>query len=174
MSICFENYKKLVIKCMIVFQVLNFDPVKKILTIQCHIYILIKIVIILKKIRVKSLLLLHRKKLNIFMPHLPIYYIQYYNRKSRLVQLLETATVGVLRKKVFLQISQNSEETPVPEETLVNFAKFLRKPFLQNDSGLLLLKCRHCNNEARDIDCICCRELDAMLIASAKIPEREG
>ena len=31
----------LVIKCMIVFQVsLNFDPVKKILKIQCHIYIL--------------------------------------------------------------------------------------------------------------------------------------
>ena len=108
------------------------------------------------------------------MPHLSIYYIQYYNRKSRLVQLPEIATVGVLRKKVFFKISQNSEETPVPEETLVNFAKFLRKPFLQNDSGRLLLKCRHCNNEARDIDCICCRELDAMLIASAKIPEREG
>ena len=53
MSICFENYKKLVIKCMIVFQVLNFDPVKKILKIQCHIYILIKIVIILRKIHVK-------------------------------------------------------------------------------------------------------------------------
>ena len=33
----------LVIKCMIVFQVsLNFDPVKKILKIQCHIYILMK------------------------------------------------------------------------------------------------------------------------------------
>ena len=33
----------LVIKCMIVFQVsLNFDPVKKILKIQCHIYILTK------------------------------------------------------------------------------------------------------------------------------------
>ena len=32
----------------------------------------------------------------------------------------------------------------------------------------------HYYNEARDIDCICCRELDAMLIASAKIPERQG
>ena len=55
---------------------------------------------------------------------------------------------------------------------LLNFAKFLRTPFLQNNSGRLLLKCRYCNNEARDIDCItntlyidciCCRELDAML-----------
>ena len=35
-------------------------------------------------------------------------------------------------------------------------------------------KCRHFKNEAREIDCLCCREVDAMLIASAKIPEREG
>ena len=35
-------------------------------------------------------------------------------------------------------------------------------------------KCRHCKNEAREIDCLCCREVNAMLIASAKIPEREG
>ena len=35
-------------------------------------------------------------------------------------------------------------------------------------------KCVHCKNEAREIDCHCCKEVDAMLIASAKIPEREG
>ena len=58
---------------------------------------------------------------------------------------------------------QNSHETPVPEETPVNFAKFLRTPFLQYNSGQLLLKCKHYNNEAIDIDCICCRELDVML-----------
>ena len=38
---------------MIVFQVLNFDPVTKILKTQSHIYILMKIVIILRKIHVK-------------------------------------------------------------------------------------------------------------------------
>ena len=43
-------------------------------------------------------------------------------------------------KRVFLKISQNSQGTPVPEETPVNFAKFLRTSFLQNDSGRLLLK----------------------------------
>ena len=55
----------------------------------------------------------------------------------------EAATVGVLRKKVFFKISQNSQETPVPEETLLNFAKILRTPFLQNNSGRLLLKRGH-------------------------------
>ena len=56
------------------------------------------------------------------------------------MQMPEAATVGVLRKKLFFKISQNSQETPVPEETPVNFAKFLRTPFLQNNSGRLLLK----------------------------------
>ena len=35
-------------------------------------------------------------------------------------------------------------------------------------------KCQHCKNEAREVDCLCYREVDGMLIASAKIPEREG
>ena len=56
------------------------------------------------------------------------------------MRMPETATLGVLRKKVFFKISQNSQETPVPEETPVNFAKFLRTCFLQNYSGRLLLK----------------------------------
>ena len=75
----------------------------------------------------------------------------------------EAATGGVLRKKVFFKMSQSSQKTRVPEETYVNFAKFLRISFLQNKSRRMLLKCGHFNNEARDIDCICCRELDAML-----------
>ena len=122
-----------VIKCMIVFQELNFDPVKEILKIRCHIYILMKKVIILRK--KWSLSLHHRKKLNIFTSQLLIYYIQYENRKSRLEQIPEAATWGVLRTKVFFKMSQNSQETPVPEETPVNFAKFLKTPLLQNNSG---------------------------------------
>ena len=42
-----------IIKCMIVFKELNFDPVKEILKIRCHNYILMKKVIVLKKIDVK-------------------------------------------------------------------------------------------------------------------------
>ena len=72
-----------------------------------------------------------------------------------------------VKKWCFFKILRNSQET------LVNFAKFLRIPLLQNNQGQLLLKCGHCKNEAKEIDRLCCRELDAMLIASAKIPERE-
>ena len=60
----------------------------------------------------------------------------------------EAATGGVVRKKVFFKMSQSSQETPVPEETSVNFAKFLRTSFLQNNSGRLLVKCGHFNNES--------------------------
>ena len=47
----------------------------------------------------------------------------------------EAATSGVLQKKVFFKMWQNSQETPVPEETPVNFAKLLRTPLLLNISG---------------------------------------
>ena len=78
----------------------------------------------------------------------------------------EAATWGAQPKNVFFKMSRNSQDSPVPEETPVNFAKFLRTPLEQNNSRQLLLKCGHFNNEARDIDCI--------FIALAKIPEHEG
>ena len=56
------------------------------------------------------------------------------------MQTLEAATVGALRKQVFFKILQNSQETPVPKETPVNFEKLLRTPFLQKNSRRLLLK----------------------------------
>ena len=47
--------------------------------------------------------------------------------------------------------------------------------FKKNISGQLLLKCRNCNNKVRDIlDCICCRELDAMLTVSAENVRVQG
>ena len=78
-------------------------------------------------------------------------------------EISETATRGVLCKKVFLEILQNSQKntcarasffnkvadlspaTLFKKELLrgwfpVNFVKFVRTPFLQNTSGRLLLK----------------------------------
>ena len=49
--------------------------------------------------------------------------------------LSEIATRGVLFKKVFFEISQNSQYFPL------NFAKFLRTLFLLSNSGRLLLVC---------------------------------
>ena len=37
--------------------------------------------------------------------------------------------------------------------------------------NLIWCKLGYCKNEAREIDRFCCREGDAMVIASAKIPE---
>ena len=48
-------------------------------------------------------------------------------------------------------MSQNSQEAPVPEQTPMNFAEFLRTTFSKNAVGQLLLKLRHCNNEVRDL-----------------------
>ena len=86
----------------------------------------------------------------------------------------EAATGSVLWKKVFFKILQNLQETPVTEETLRNSAKFLRTSFLQKNSGRLLLKCGHCKSEVKEIDCLCCTEVDAILIVSAEILEYEG
>ena len=43
----------------------------------------------------------------------------------------EAATWGVLQKKVIFKMLQNSQETPVPEETPVNFAKILKTSFTE-------------------------------------------
>ena len=65
------------------------------------------------------------------MPQLLVCYIQYENWKSWLVQMPEAATWGVLQKKVIFKMLQNSQETPVPEETPVNFAKILKTSFTE-------------------------------------------
>ena len=66
-----------------------------------------------------------------------------------MVDMTEAVVQRCSVKKVFLEISQNSQETPVPEAARaillkkrlwhkcfpVNFAKFLRTPFSQNTYG---------------------------------------
>ena len=74
-------------------------------------FILMKKMIILRKMLVKMKSFApsfphHRKKLNIFTPQMLIYYIQYWNRKSRLVQMLEAATGGVLQN--FAKLTGNT------------------------------------------------------------------
>ena len=54
------------------------------------------------------------------------------------------------------------------------FCKIFKNTIFIDQLRTTASKSGYWNNEARDIDCICCRELDAMLTASAKIPEGEG
>ena len=65
----------------------------------------------------------------------------------------EAATRSVLLKKLFLNISQNSQENTLffnKKSFPVNFAKYLRTPFLQNTSGRLLLKRQWLNCKVND------------------------
>ena len=96
-----------------------------------------------------SLSLHHRKRRSKFTPQLLIYYMKYENRKAQLEQC-QKQSLQVFYGNALFKMSQNSQETLVPEETPVNFAKFLRTSLLQNNSGRLLLKCGHFN-KARDI-----------------------
>ena len=90
------------------------------------------------------------KKLNIFTPQLLMYYIQYQNGKSRLVHI-QKQPLEVFCEKVFLKISQNSQETTCARLSFFNKVAGLRQLFLQNNSERLLLKCRHCKNKAESI-----------------------
>ena len=54
------------------------------------------------------------------------------------------------------------------QSLFLNKVAGLRPLFSQSNSGRLLLECGHCPNETREIARLCCREVDAMLIASAK------
>ena len=127
MNICFENYFKLekkleTIKCMIVSQAsLDFDPVKKRLKILCHIYILTKKVIILRKLSVT---------MKFFAP--PLSTIERNYSRFSCWFITYRIRIGILNKCKF----------------------------------------GHCENEARELDCFCWN-VDAMLIALAKIPDRE-
>ena len=62
----------------------------------------------------------------------------------------------------FNEKSDHSEENTCDNEVFLSTI---------HDSAVDLL---HCKNEAREIDCLCRREVDAMLIASAQIAERKG
>ena len=94
--------------------------------------------------------------------------MQNQNGNFWLVEMSEASTGGVLWKKMFLKISQNSQGiTCAKVSFLINLQ--VSGNFLQNSSGRLLLKFGHWKNELKEIDCLCCRGVDIMLLASAKI-----
>ena len=121
----FREFQKLVIKCMIVFQGwLNFDPVKEILEIRWHIYILMRKGIILRKILVT---------MKSFAP--PFSTMEENSTCSRCNYWFITYSIRI--------------------------------------GNLDWYKWGRCKNKPKAIDCLCCREVDARLVASAKIPRHK-
>ena len=84
------------------------------------------------------------------------------------MQMPEAATVGVLREKIFFKISQNSQKTPVARGNTCEFCKIFKNTFFTEQLRTTASESGYCNNEARDIDCICCRELDQCLLLRLK------
>ena len=159
---------------MIDFQVsLNFDPAKEILKIRCNIFILMKKVTILRKVQAT---------INSFASPFFDHFSFSLNRKKCVV-MKQSFAVNAFPEAVVRRYSSK-------KEFLTKQVFFYRAPpvttsatkHIYASAGDLLhtgienidwCKCRHCKNEAREIDCACCREVDVMFIASAKIPKRE-
>ena len=81
------------------------------------------------------------------------------------MQMPEAATVGVLRR-----LTGNS----CGRVNTCEFCKIFENTFFAEQLRTTASESGYCNNEPRDIDCICYKKLNAMLIPTAKIPEREG
>ena len=148
---------------MIVFQELNLDSVKEILKIRCHIYILMKNVIVLRKInmKMKSFAPTYKETKH---SRLSCWFITYSIR----IENLDGSKCQKQPLEVFCEQRCSLKCRKIHRKLLClrkqlwilqNFAT----PLSQNNSGRLLLKCGHFNNEARDMACICCRVLDALL-----------
>ena len=164
-----------VIKCMIIFQGLNFDAVKEILKIRSHIYILMKKVIILRKNMWQwSLSPHHRKKLNIFTPQLLIYYIQYSNRKSRLVQMPKQPLEVFCEKRYFLKCRKIHRKLLCQRKhlwILQNFNKYL---FYRTTPEDCLWNADIAITKQELWVVFVVENWMQCFIPSAKIPEREG
>ena len=83
------------------------------------------------------------------------------------MQIPEAGSRGVVWKKMFFKILQNSQETPVPEGNTYEFCKMFKNTFLTEQ--LRTTASVHCKIEAREMDCLRYREVDAMLFTSAKL-----
>ena len=122
---------------------------KEILKIRCHIYILIKKVIILRKIHVK---------------------IKSFAQPQKETKHIHASSADLLITVVELESAKKA--------VLYNVAKFRGNSCAREKTCDQLRvtgsEMRALHNESRDIDYICCGELDAMLITLAKISERKG
>ena len=152
---------------------LNFDPAKEILKIRCNIYILMKTVTILRKVHATM-----KTFASPFFNHLSLNL----NRKKCVVMkqsfavnaFLEAVVCRYSSKKEFLTEQVFFYRAPlVATSATIHINTSAVDLFYIGIENLDWCKCEHYKNEAREIDCVCCREVDVMLIASARILNRE-
>ena len=80
---------------------------------------------------------------------------------------LLTKKVIVLRKPFQFEAKQkNEKETKIIYASAVDLLRI-------RIGNLNWRKCRHCKKEAREINCLICREVNAMPVALAKITEHK-
>ena len=171
----FQKLLEAVIKCMIVFQVLNFDPVTEILKIRCHFYILMKIVIILRKIHVKmkSFAPPQKETKHIFASAAdPLHTVL--EQEISIGGNARSSYYRCFAKKVFLKNLVKFTGNSCARGKICEFCKIFKSTLFTEQIRTTASESGYCNNEAKNIDCIFSRELGAMLIASAKIPQRKG
>ena len=78
------------------------------------------------------------------------------------MQIRKATTVGVLRKKVSLNFAKFTGNSYARGNTC-EFCKIFKNTCFTEQLRTTASKSGYCNNEAIGIDCICCRELNAML-----------
>ena len=150
---------------------LNLDPVKELLKIRFRIYILKKNVIILMSFAPPF----SNIERNSTYPRFSYRCITYSIRIGNLDWCkCQKQQLELFYKKGILKKYAKFTGKHLCQSLFFNKIVSLRQRFLQNNPKWLLLKCGHCKNEAKEIDCLWCREVDAMLTASTKIPEHEG
>ena len=79
-----------------------------------------------------------------------------------------------IRSTIFQPFQFETEEEKTCGKKLNTLMLQLSVYYILEVGNLNRCKKGHCKNEAREIDRLCCREVDAMFIASAKIQECKG
>ena len=84
----------------------------------------------------------------------------------------------LMKKVIILEKMQVTMKTSLPFFSHLNLSLNRKKCVISAADSLQIrignlnwCHCGHCKNETGEIDCLYCREVDAMLFASAKIPE---
>ena len=154
---------------MIFFQVLNCSRVTEILKIQCHFYILMTIVVILRKIhgKIKSFAPPQKEIKHIHAPKTDLLHTVLDYEISIGANARSRYYTCFAKKRFSLKLAKFTGNSCARGRTC-EFCKIFKNTFFTEQLRTTASESGYCNYEARDIDCICCRELDQCLLLRLK------